>query len=104
MTTSTSAGAWHNARVELMNECMVYGSKIYANNSEGERIAPIQLPYFQMEPQMRIAHRGKGGSRSGAWLSSIYSGSAFCLVNASGIAGNSSASNASVVRPYFLFA
>lgn len=104
MTTSTSAGQWHNARVELMNECMVYGSKIYANNSEGERVAPIQLPYFQMEPQMRIAHRGKGGSRASAWLSSVGSGSAFCGVGPYGFASSYGASSASVVRPYFLFA
>ena len=88
-----------------MNECMVYGSKIYANNSEGERVAPIQLPYFQMEPQMRIAHRGKGGSRYCAWLSSINSVSAFCGVGTYGYAYiYAYASGAHVVRPYFLFA
>lgn len=102
MTTSTSAGQWHNARVELMNECMVYGSKIYANNSEGERIAPIQLPYFAMNPQRRVARRGKGGSRNAAWLSSIVSGSSFCGVGASGEAGSYGASGARAVRPYFL--
>lgn len=104
MAISTSAGQWHNARVELMNECMVYGGKIYANNNEGERGAPIQLPYFVQNPNERIAHRGKGGSRYGAWLSSINSGGSFCNVANSGLASTGSASYANVVRPYFLFA
>ena len=104
MTTSTSAGAWHNARVELMNECMVYGGKIQANNSVGEQIAPTTLPYFAMNPQKRVAHRGKGGSRNGAWLSSVSSGSNFCNVNNNGNAGGSGASYSIAVRPYFLFA
>lgn len=104
MTTSTSAGAWHNARVELMNECMVYGGKIFANNNEGERIAPTTLPYFAMNPQKRVARRGKGGSRSSAWLSSIGSGSNFCVVYYAGSAYYISASSSFAVRPYFLFA
>ena len=103
-TISTSSDQWHNARVELMNECMVYGTKIYANNNNGERVAPIQLPYFAENPQCRVGHRGKGGARYGWWLSSIYSGSNFCIVNASGNAASYSASGAYVVRPYFLFA
>lgn len=104
MAISTSAGQWHDARVELMNECMVYGGKIYANNNEGERGAPIQLPYFVQNPNERIAHRGKGGSRYGAWLSSINSGGSFCNVANSGLASTGSASYTNVVRPYFLFA
>ena len=103
-STSTSAGAWHYSYVELMNECMVYGCKIQANNNFGDMIAPIQLPYFSMCPNERIAHRGKGGSRSSAWLSSISSGSNFCAVLTGGHAGTSNASTAHVVRPYFLFA
>lgn len=104
MTTSMSAAAWHSARVELMNECMVYGSKQYANNEEGEKIAPIQLPYFAMNPQKRVAHRGKGGSRYSAWLSSTSGGSSFCGVDGGGGAGSYGASSSRAVRPYFLFA
>lgn len=103
-TTSTSSSEWHNARVELMNECMVYGCKIFANNNYGEMVAPIQLPYFSMTPNARLAHRGKGGSRYGAWLSSMSNNSNFCIANAYGLATNIPASGAFVVRPYFLFA
>lgn len=87
-----------------MAVCMVYGGKIQANNSVGEQIAPTTLPYFAMNPQKRVAHRGKGGSRSNAWLSSIGGGSAFCLVYANGNAGSYGASASYAVRPYFLFA
>jgi len=83
---------------------MVYGTKIYANNNNGERVAPIQLPYFAENPQCRVGHRGKGGARYAWWLSSITSGSAFCNVGYAGYAYTSDASNAGVVRPYFLFA
>ena len=104
LSTSTSAGAWHNARVELMSETMVYGCKIWASHNHGDMFTPIQLPYFAMCPNERIAHRGKGGSRNGAWLSSITSGSNFCYVSNSGHATNINASYTNVVRPYFLFA
>ena len=104
LSTSTSASAWHTCRVELMNESMVYGQVIRANNVMDEICAPTILPYFAMNPNERVAHRGKGGSRNSAWLSSIASGSNFCIVLSYGYAGSTSASTALVVRPYFLFA
>ncbi|MBQ5392713.1 MAG: hypothetical protein IIU52_02640, partial [Bacteroidaceae bacterium] len=87
----------------LMNETMVYGCKIQASYNHGDMGSPIQLPYFGMCPNERIAHRGKGGSRYDAWLSSIASGSSFCIINYSGLASTYIASTALAVRPYFLF-
>lgn len=104
MSTSTSTNAWHDARVELMNESMVYGQMIRANNIMGDMFAKSQLPLFCNEPNRAVARRGKGGSRAYVWLSSIASSSAFCYVNITGHAGYSSASGANSVRPYFLFA
>ena len=104
MSTSTSAGAWHDARVELMNESMVYGQMIRANNVMGDMFAKSQLPLFRNEPNRAVACRGKGGSRTHAWLSSIASGSHFCNVSSNGYASNYTASSANAVRPYFLFA
>ena len=104
MSTSTSAGAWHDARVELMNESMVYGQMIRANNVMGDMFAKSQLALFRNEPNRAVARRGKGGSRNGAWLSSIAGGSYFCNVSTAGFANSGSASGALVVRPYFLFA
>ena len=104
LSTSTSAGAWHSSRVELMSETMIYGCKIQASHNHGDMFTPIQLPYFAMNPNERIAHRGKGGSRTSAWLSSIASGSSFCSVSSTGLAYYYGASSAYVVRPFFLFA
>lgn len=104
ISTSTSAGAWHDARVELMNESMVYGQMIRANNVIGDMFAKSQLPLFHDEPNRAVACRGKGGSRSSAWLSSTAGSSYFCNVFAYGFANSASASGTSAVRPYFLFA
>lgn len=104
MSTSTSTGAWHDARVELMNESMVYGQMIRANNVMGDVFAKSQLPLFHNEPNRAVAYRGKGGSRYYAWMSSIASGSYFCRVNPNGDAGNGGSSTPNGVRPYFLFA
>lgn len=104
LSTSSSAGAWHTCRVELLNESMIYGQIVRANNNMDELTAMTILPYFAMNPNARIAHRGKGGSRNGAWLASIASGSNFCYAYSSGNALNNGASNALVVRPFFLFA
>ena len=104
MSTSTSSAAWHDARVELMNESMVYGQMIRANNAMGDMFAKSQLPLFRNEPNRAVPRRGKGGVRNHAWLSSIYSGAGFCGVSLSGLAYYYNASLSFVVRPYFLFA
>lgn len=103
-TVSTSSSQWHNARVELMNECMVYGCKIFTNNNYGEMIAPSQLPLFRHAPNWRVAKKGKSGSRYYWWLSSISGGAYFCGVGSIGLANYNNASYACAVRPYFLFA
>jgi hypothetical protein len=102
MTTATSANAWHWARVELMNESMVYGQVVRATNSNGEWLNSSQLPLFAAQPNRKIAHKGKGGSRNAAWLSSISSGTSFCNVSNSGYASNGAAHYSGAVRPYFL--
>ena len=102
MTTSTSAAAWHWSRVELMNESMVYGQVLRATNSTGDWFNGSQLPLFAAQPNRRVAMKGKGGSRSTAWLSSFSGGTAFCLVTNYGSAGYSAAHYSSAVRPYFL--
>ena len=102
MTTATSANAWHWARVELMNESMVYGQVVRATNSNGEWLNSSQLPLFAAQPNRKIAHKGKGASRSSAWLSSISSGTNFCSVTNYGLAPSNAAHTSYAVRPYFL--
>ena len=102
-TVSTSSGAWMSARVELMNETMVYGSTIEAYNTLGERTCPSALPYFVQNPQKRVSSVGKGGGRNSWWLSSIHSNTQFCGINAPGLALYFAANSDSYARPYFLF-
>ena len=102
LTIASSTSAWHWARVELMNESMIYGQKMFATNQRGDMFNCSHLPLFAAQPNRRIALKGKGGSRNNAWLSSISSGTTFCYVYSSGLAGNFAAHNSSAVRPYFL--
>ena len=103
MSISASTGAWHDARVELMNESMVYGQMIRSSNYTSDMFAKSQLPLFQMQSNRAVALRGKGGSRNGAWLSSTSGSTNFCSVTNNGNAGSNGASTAIAVRPYFLF-
>lgn len=104
-STSTSTSAWHTNRCELMNESMVYGQIVRANNAYGELTENSQLAWFSARPDKRVAMRGKGStSRTAAWLSSISGGSSFCHVSNNGFVSNASVSSSDAVRPYFLFA
>ena len=103
-TTSSSSGTWCDARVELLNESMAYGHTIRANNILGDSYAKAQLPLFVNEPNRAASvKRGKDGSRSSAWLSSISSSATFCSISNYSSAYGSNASNSLAVRPYFLF-
>lgn len=102
--TGTDSAAWHDARVELMNESMVYGARVWAQNARNEMGRPFQLPLFAHEPNRRVTMKGKGGARSGAWLCSASSGSYFCFISSSGFARYDAASSSLAVRPFFLFA
>lgn len=102
LTTSTSAGEWHTARVELMNECMVYGSKMYANTSEGEKTKMNQLPLFALRPDMKVVTASGSENRGSYWLSSINSSSDFCEFGSWANADHHGANNTHGVRPFFL--
>ena len=52
-----SAGAWYDSTVDLMNEQMVYGCRVYSNAQHGTNIPNAytidrsQLPLFALAPQ-----------------------------------------------------
>ena len=102
MTTTTTTGAWHTARVELMNECMVYGTKLYATNSEAEKTKSCQLPLFRLRPDLKVVKVTGSSSRSSYWLSSVSSNSSFCYFGSWGNADYHGANNTHGVRPMFL--
>lgn len=89
---SPSGVAWMDSTVDLMNECMVYGSYIrgipYITNSKQ------QLSMFRLNP--KDLHK-----RQYVWLRDVVSSTYFAIVFSIGFAGGSSASTSGGVRPAF---
>ena len=102
----TSAGAFYDSTVELMNEHMVYGSKIYTPAGTGSvtplsyTLAKTQFPLFAMAPQYIIA--GSGSVRQSWWLRDVVSAVTFAYIHATGSASCASASTKDAgIRPTF---
>ena len=95
-----SSGAWYNSTVELMNEQMVYGGRIFANSMQGENFADqytidkSQLPLFALEPS-RIC------IRTYWWLRDITSSTHFAFMNFNGNAHSGGSLGSFGVRPAF---
>ena len=95
-----SAGSWCDSTVELMNECMVYGSNIL-HNVEANGVIPYsytidktQLALFRLDPS-------KICNRASWWLRDVVSSAYFAFVYSGGNANAHSASYAYGVRPAF---
>lgn len=98
--TYESAGSWYDSTVELMNECMVYGSNIF-HNVEVNGAIPTnytidksQLELFRLDPS-KICNRAHW------WLRDVVSASYFARVSNHGGAGINDASDSYGVRPAF---
>lgn len=92
-----SGWAWFDSDVELMNEVQVYGSVAWgAHDGNGYNVASGdgQFPLFMFD-------RTKLHNREDYWLRDVSSAPHFSLVNASGYASYSGASNSYGVRPAF---
>lgn len=98
----TTAGAWYDATVWLMNEINVYGCRIWSNYKIGNANANLhttddrQYPLFRFWPIHRQA-----GSRFGFWLRDTATATNFANVSGYGNANYYGASNANGVRPAF---
>ena len=95
-----SSQEWADCTVELMNEEMVYGARIFSPSANGAAVysnyttSKSQLPLFQHE-HSRI------GNRASWWLRSVVSGSYFAFVHDHGYASAANASYSRGVRPAF---
>ena len=96
-----TAGAWYDSDVEIMNEQMVYGCKVFGDAINGTTFAAqhtidtSQLPLFALAPQY-IANRANW------WLRDVASTTNFAYVAAYGTASAPNASYAwAGVRPAF---
>ncbi len=96
-----SGGGWFDSDVELMNECMVYGSHIFAPACDGSTIVTnytigkSQLPLFQHAPNLI-------SNRQWFWLRDVVSSAYFAHVTYSGVAYFHTAASGSGVRPAFV--
>jgi hypothetical protein len=102
---SSSGWGWYDVYVNLMNENMVYGGRVWGSGHDtGERTS--QLALFRLNPSARIAgYRGDLGARRWYWLTAVASASRFAGCDGQGFAGFSDASSAdgyTGLRPHFL--
>ena len=102
-----SGGTWYDSEIELMNECMVYGSNIWHNILCGTNfpnnyeIDNSQLSLFRLRHDLIVA-RNDAGDRWWYWLRNVVSSSNFANVNGNGSAYGSGAASSYGVRPAFL--
>lgn len=95
-----SAGSWYDSTFELMTEQMVYGGKVFANQSAGTSIpagytvGKSQLPLFAMNPYMI-------SNRLTFWLRDVVSASFFAIVINNGYCAYLNAGYSRGVRPAF---
>ncbi len=95
-----SSIVWSDSTVELMNECMVYGSYIFTPACDGTTISfrytidKSQLALFALRPNLIC-------NRSAWWLRDVVSGALFAFVDKNGVASCVNASNANGARPAF---
>lgn len=102
---SSSGWAWYDVYVNLMNENMVYGGRVFGSAFDtGERTQQIAL--FRHNPSARIAgYRNNRTDRKWYWLTAVASASRFADCATSGDATYFDASYSdpwSGIRPSFL--
>ena len=108
----SSGGTWYNSDIELMNECMVYGSYIFAPKTHNQgstnvtvpnlyTIDKSQLSLFRFRPDLIVAFNDSN-ARQWYWLRDVVSASTFANVGSHGLATYASASSSGGVRPAFL--
>ena len=97
-------GSWYDSDVELMNECMVYGSHIFEPGTTiGTSDSTIPANYTIDTSQLalfRLDH-SKICNRASWWLRDVVSAAYFAYVTGSGNAGYDNASYSVGVRPAF---
>ena len=101
-----SGGGWYNSTVELMDECMVYGSHQFDSGStDGGDTIPYrysvsckQLNLFRHRPDL-IVTMNLNNSRQGYWLRNVVSPAYFAYVNNFGLCYYYDAANSGGVRP-----
>ena len=96
-----SAGAWYDSTVDMMNEQMVYGCRVFSNAVHGTNLPNAytidngQLPLFSLAPEQIC-------NRTYWWLRDVVYSVAFASVNGNGLCNYDNASSWWIgVRPAF---
>lgn len=95
-----SDGGWFDSTIELMNEQMVYGGKVFVAVSDGSTVPNLytvackQLNLFRYRPDLI-------SNRQTFWLRDVVSATNFANVDATGAANYGGASSSRGVRPVF---
>jgi len=96
-----SAGSWYDSKVDIMNEQMVYGCRVFGDVMNGTNIPAAytidksQLPLFALAPEFIC-------NRANWWLRDVVSSTTFAYVHTYGSCGSNNASDANLgVRPAF---
>ena len=96
-----SAGGWYDSKLDIMNEQMVYGCKVFGSRSAGSTIPAdytidkSQLPLFSLAPEFIC-------NRASWWLRDVVLASYFAYVAFNGFCAYTGASDSWVgVRPAF---
>ena len=94
----SSGWAWYDSQVDLMNEIMVYGARVWgggAQNGYDTGADTSQIALFKSRRDLII-------TREKWWLRDVHSGINACKVSAYGYAGYWETSGVLGIRPFFL--
>ena len=97
---------WCDSLIELMNESMVFGQKVWATSGYEVGIDNSQLALFRLDKSKIIAKQtieeGTDGANHWYWLRDLCFTKEFCNVGTDGKASTTVASGEGGIRPYFL--
>lgn len=91
----SNSHTWYSRKLDLMDECEVYGSIIWSSSGYDCGSAYTQLPLFALAPQYIL-------SDEAYWLKDVSTSHSYASVNASGIADGAWTASLIGVRPRFL--
>ena len=94
-----SAGAWYDSKVELPNECMMYGHLHFSPVSDGTNVPAIYTISKTQLALMMVCPKFINPERENQWLRDVVSAAYFAYVNGYGFATYYYASFTLGVRP-----
>lgn len=94
--SSSSAAAWVDTELQLMNELQIYGSVVWASSGFEIGIDNEKLPVFNFTNPVRYG-------RKSSWLRTVTSASYFGISVSTGYTYIAGASNSNYVQPLILF-